>query len=95
VKVIGSEKLVDFSIRHGNAKDALEAWFVVIKHATWKSTHEIKARYPGADFLSGNRVIFNIKGNHYRLVVKIDYEKQKAIIEWLGTHALYDKLKLQ
>lgn len=59
--------------------------------ACWKTPQDIKDRYRSADFLDGNRVIFNIKGNHYRLVVKVRYQNGIAVIEWVGTHAQYDK----
>ena len=59
----------------------------------WKTPQDIKARYRSADFLPGNRVIFNIKGNHYRLVLKVMYQNGIAIIEWVGTHADYARQK--
>ena len=91
MKVFGRDKLTKFSLRHANAKKALDAWFSEAESATWKTTHDIKNRYSSADFLPDNKVIFNIKGNHYRLVVKVRYQSGIAVVEWVGTHAEYDK----
>jgi mRNA interferase HigB len=91
MRVLGRDILVDFWVRHANAKAALEVWFNEAERSTWSNPQEIKNRYRSADFLPGNRVIFNIKGNHYRLVVKVRYQNGIVAIEWVGTHAQYDK----
>ncbi len=93
MKVLSRDILTKFSRKHANAKGALDAWFDEVSAAgcKWKTTHDIKARYPSADFLAGNRVIFNIKGNHYRLVVKVRYQNGIVVVDWVGTHAEYDK----
>ncbi|MCU7848608.1 MAG: type II toxin-antitoxin system HigB family toxin [Candidatus Thiodiazotropha sp. (ex Lucinoma kastoroae)] len=61
------------------------------RDSNWSNTHDIKNRYRSADFLANNRVIFNIKGNKYRLVVKIRFAGNVVLIEWVGTHAEYSK----
>jgi len=91
MKVLGRDKLNKFSRQHANAKKALDAWFNEAEEADWIKPQDIKDRYRSADFLSGNRVIFNIKGNHYRLVVKVRYQNGIAVVEWVGTHSEYDK----
>ena len=91
MKVLGRDKLIEFSQKHANAKKALEAWFSEANEADWKTPQDIKNRYRSADFLADNRVIFNVKGNHYRLVVKVRYQNGIAVIEWVGTHSEYDK----
>jgi len=91
MKVLGRDKLTKFSQRHANAKKALDAWFSEAEEAKWKTPQDIKNRHSSADFLSDNKVIFNIKGNHYRLVVKVRYQNGIAVVEWVGTHAEYDK----
>lgn len=93
MKVLGRDKLTRFYRKHANAKPALEAWFAEAndKDASWKTPQNIKDRYRSTDFLADNRVIFNIKGNHYRLVVKVRYQNGLVIVEWVGTHAQYDK----
>lgn len=91
MKVFGRDKLTKFSQRHANAKKALDAWFSEAEGSKWKTPQDIKNRHRSADFLSDNKVIFNIKGNHYRLVVKVRYQNGIAVVEWVGTHAEYDK----
>ncbi len=93
MKVLGRDKLVKFYSKHANAKKALETWFSEAEHACWQSPQDIKNRYNSADFLADNKVIFDIKGNHYRLVVKVRYQNGIVVIEWVGTHAQYDKQK--
>lgn len=89
--VVGRGKLHSFSQRHANARAALKAWLAETREAVWTRPQDVKARYPGADILPRNRVIFNIKGNHYRLVVRIRYQNGIVYIEWVGTHAEYSK----
>lgn len=91
MKVLGRDKLVNFYTKHANSKKALEAWFSEAQTATWQTPQDIKDRYRSADFLADNRVIFDIKGNQYRLVVKVRYQNGIVVIEWVGTHAQYDK----
>jgi mRNA interferase HigB len=91
MKVLNREMLNKFSKKHSNAKGALDAWFNETEQAEWKTPQDIKDRYRSADFLADNRVIFNIKGNHYRLVVKVRLQNGIVVVEWVGTHAEYDK----
>ena len=91
MKVLGRDKLVKYYKKHSNVQSALEAWMNEVESAAWKTLQDIKDRYSSADFLANNRVIFNIKGNHYRLVVKVAYKNGIAVIEWIGTHSEYDK----
>jgi len=71
---------------------ALNAWFDEVKKARWKSTADVKRLYRTASIVSADRVIFNIKGNDYRLVVSVDYEKGIVWIKWIGTHRDYDRI---
>jgi len=91
MRVIGTDKLDKFSRKHANSKEALVAWRDEVERSSWEKPQDIKNRYRSADFLSDNRVIFNIKGNQFRLVVKIRYENGIVLIEWIGTHAEYSK----
>lgn len=93
MNVLGRDKLISFSQKHANAKKALDVWFDEASRAMWQTPQDIKAQYRSADFLVDNRVIFNIKGNHYRLVIKVRYQNGIVFIEWIGTHAEYDKQK--
>jgi mRNA interferase HigB len=73
-------------------KAALDAWFADTKRAHWRSTAELKRSYATASIVTSERVVFNIKGNAYRLVVAIDFEKSIVWIKWLGTHKDYDRI---
>jgi mRNA interferase HigB len=70
----------------------LKAWYQEASKALWDGPRDIKADYPTASFLQDNRVIFNIKGNHYRLIVRINYSYKIVWIRFIGTHAQYDKI---
>jgi len=91
MKILGRDKLVTFWRKHAAAKGALETWFSETERATWTAPQDIKNRYRSASFLSDDRIIFNIRGNHYRLVVKVRYRNGIVLVEWVGTHAEYDK----
>jgi len=73
-------------------KAALDAWFDEASKASWKSTADVKRRYATASIVSAERIVFNIKGNDYRLVVAVDFEKGIVWIKWIGTHKAYDKI---
>jgi mRNA interferase HigB len=70
----------------------LQAWFKLVKAAHWASSAELKAQLRSASIVSAQRVVFNIKGNEYRLVAGINYQSQAVFIKWIGTHAEYDKI---
>ncbi|HBJ83436.1 MAG TPA: addiction module toxin RelE [Verrucomicrobiales bacterium] len=92
MRVISRKTLKDFWAKHAGARPALQAWFHEARSAHWKSFAAIKARYRSADVLPGNRVVFNLKGNTYRLVVHIHYNTGIVFIRFVGTHAAYDKI---
>jgi mRNA interferase HigB len=71
---------------------SLRAWYHDAKTAGWKSSNELKQQYKNASIVGDGRVVFNIKGNDYRLVVAIDYEFQVILIRFIGTHKQYDKI---
>jgi len=73
-------------------KAALDAWFYEARKARWKNTTDIKRSYATASIVSAERVVFNVKGNAYRLVVAVDFEKGIVWIKWIGTHKDYDRI---
>ena len=73
-------------------KAALEAWFGEVSKAAWTSTADVKRLYATASIVSAERIVFNVKGNDYRLVVSVDFEKGIVWIKWVGTHKAYDKI---
>jgi mRNA interferase HigB len=90
--VIKKRTLVEFWLKHANAKSPLSTWYKEAAAAEWKTPQDIKVQYRSADILSGNRVVFNIGGNKYRLVVRIAYTPGLLYVRFIGTHAEYDKI---
>lgn len=91
MQLVGILKLDAFKRTHADSRGPLGAWQSEVETANWSEPQEIRDRYPSASFLADNRVIFNIKGNTYRLVVKVRYQNGIVLIEWIGTHAEYDR----
>jgi len=77
---------------YSDAENSLRAWYQDAKNANWKNSNEVKAQFKNASIIGNNRVVFNIKGNTYRLVVKIEYDFQFMFIRFIGTHKQYDKI---
>lgn len=92
MRVIAKKTLRNFWITHPDCEQQLKSWYHEAASAEWKDPRQIKAEFPTASFLADNRVVFNIKGNHYRLIVKINYDYQMLWIRFIGTHAQYDKI---
>lgn len=82
----------DFWEKHTDTEQQLKTWFLEASNSNWKNPNDIKVEYPSASILLDNRVVFNIKGNYYRLIVKINYDYQMVWIRFIGTHAEYDKI---
>lgn len=80
---------------HAALKAALDAWFDEVKKARWSSAADIKRSYATASIISADRVVFNMKGNDYRLVVAVDFERSIVWIKWIGTHQDYDKIDVR
>ena len=92
MRVISVKALKDFWQKHPDAESALRAWYTEAKKASWRGPQDIKTAYRSSSILGKNRVVFNIKGNTYRLVVAVKYEFQLVYIRFVGTHAVYDKI---
>lgn len=75
-------------------KDHLDAWYAEAVDATWRNSADLKQQYRSASVISSERVVFNIKGNEYRLIVAINYQYQVLLIKWVGTHKEYDKIRV-
>lgn len=90
MRVIARGTLRDFWTRHPDAEQALEAWYHEAKNAQWKNGADVKKKYGTASLVGRNRVVFNIGGNKYRLIVHVNYAFQKIFIRFVGTHAEYD-----
>ena len=92
MRVIALKTLRDFWESHPDARQQLQAWYEDAKHAAWQSPTDIKIIYRNASIIPNNRVVFNIKGNNYRLIVAINYKVSIAYIRFVGTHAEYDRV---
>ena len=77
---------------HRDAEQPLKAWFAEAKHADWRTPPDIKDKYRSVSFLRNNRVVFNLAGNKYRLIVKMQYNTGTVYIRFIGTHAEYDEI---
>lgn len=92
MRVIAKKVLRDFWSKHPDCEQQLKSWYKEAEVANWKKPNDIRREYPGASILESNRVVFNIKGNNYRIIVKINYSYQIVWIRFIGTHAQYDRI---
>lgn len=92
MRVIAKKTLREFWMKHSDCEEQLKSWYREAIEANWNSPQDIKTDYPSASFLQDNKVVFNIKGNKYRLIVKINYHFGMIWIRFVGTHAEYDKV---
>ena len=78
-----------------SVKSALDAWFEEARKARWSNTADVKRSYATASIVTADRIVFNVKGNAYRLVVSVDFEKSIVWIKWIGTHKDYDRIDVK
>ncbi len=90
MRLIAIKNLRANACRYPDAKKAVETWYLVVKNAAWSNLEDVREVYSDAESV-GNFTVFNIKGNHYRLIVGINYVKQRAYFKFFLTHAEYDK----
>ncbi len=91
-RIIAKSTLREFWEKHADSEQYLKTWFDTAKSSNWLSPNDVRQTYINASILKNGRVIFNIKGNSYRLIVKFNYEKQWAFIRFIGTHAEYHQI---
>jgi mRNA interferase HigB len=84
--------LVKFWKKHPDAETPLRVWFKRVEHGKWKNIRELKAEFPTADYVGNDRIVFDISGNKYRIVVLVFFKGQKMYLRFVGTHAEYDKI---
>jgi len=92
MRIIALRALRDFWIKHAQAETSLRSWYALASRADWRSPADIKADYASASFIAGNRVVFNIKGNDYRLVLAVHYDRGMMFVRFVGTHREYDRI---
>lgn len=91
-RIIAKKTLREFWEKHADAEQYLKTWYQTAKSSEWNSPNDIKSTFIHASILKNNKVVFNIKGNSYRLVVKFNFKRQWAFIRLVGTHAEYDRI---
>lgn len=92
MRVFNSNTLLRFADAHAGARTPLRELNRTLRTADWQSFQEIAAAYPAARAVKGNRVVFNVKGNEYRMVAAVDYGRRTVFIKFVGSHAEYDKI---
>ena len=95
MRVISRKTLREFWEKHPDARQPLQSWYADVKHAGWKKPADIKNIYRNASFLSNNRVVFNIKGNTYRVIIVVQYSYGMVYIRFVGTHTEYDRINAE
>lgn len=92
MRIISRKILKTFWAKHPQAERPLRAWYADVKQANWQNPTDIKQIYRNASIVTNNRVVFNIKGNNYRIVVAVNYPYRMIYIRFVGTHVEYDKI---
>ena len=95
MRIIAISTLRNFWEMNKDAEEPLKAWYQEAKTADWATPHQIKATYRNASVLGDNRIAFNIAGNKYRLVVRINYDSKTVFVRFIGTHREYDKINAE
>ena len=92
MRIISKKILQEFWMKHSDSQQQLMSWFRETSNIEWESPVDIKKEYPSASFLQDNRVVFNIKGNKYRLILRVNYDYKMVWIRFIGTHTEYLKI---
>ena len=95
MRIIAKRTLREFWERHVNAEKALSAWYREVRKEDWDTPAKVKEKYRNASIVGGNKVVFNIKSNSYRLVVGVNYSKRTVYVRFIGTHAEYDAVNVR
>jgi mRNA interferase HigB len=95
MRVIAKKCLVRFWAKHADSEQPLKAWYDEATNARWTSPQDIKNQYRSASFIGKNRVVFNIKGNDYRLIVAVAYRFGVVYIKFIGSHSAYDRINAE
>ena len=95
MRIIAKKTLIKFTHENASARNSLEAWFKEAEESVWEKPGDIIRDYPTADVITGKRFVFNIKGNHFRLIADIEFRLKIVFIVWIGSHAAYDKINVK
>jgi mRNA interferase HigB len=91
MRIVGRDDLQKFRAKHPDCRGWITNWLADTERASWRVSQDIKDRYVTASFLADNIVVFNVRGNEYRLVTRVVYRSNLVVILWIGKHADYDK----
>jgi mRNA interferase HigB len=91
-RIIAKKTLREFWEKHTDSEQYLKTWYETAKNSNWNAPNEVKETHIYASIIKDSRVVFSVKGNSYRLIVKFNYVRQWAFIRFIGTHAEYDKI---
>lgn len=91
-RIFSKSTLREYWEKHPDTEQYLKTWYDTAMNADWKTLNDVKQAYANASILKDSRIVFNIKGNSYRLVAKINFEKKWIFIRFVGTHEEYDKI---
>jgi mRNA interferase HigB len=91
-RIFAKSTLRDYWEQNPDTEQYLKTWYDTVKSSDWKTPNEVKKTYPNASILKNGRIVFNIKGNSYRLIAKFNFEKQWVFIKFIGTHDEYGKI---
>ena len=95
MRIIAKKALRGFWEKHRDAEEPLLAWFREVEHEDWDTPAKVKEKYRSASIVGNDRVVFNIKGNSYRLVVRVNYRARIVLVRFVGTHAEYDRIDVK
>jgi len=95
MRIIAISTLRNYWTKHKSVEQSLKSWIQEAENSIWKNSAQLKAKYRNASIISSKRVVFNIKGNDYRLIVDIEYRLKIIFIVWVGTHSQYDKIDVK
>jgi len=91
-RIFAKSTLKEYWEKHPDSEQFLKTWYNTAMNSVWRTPNEVKNTYPNASILKDSRIVFNIKGNSYRLIVKFNFEKQWIFIKFIGTHEEYDRI---
>ena len=95
MRIIAKKTLAKFWENESMAYEPLQKWYKTVTKAAWTNHNELKAQFGNASIINNKRVVFNIHGNKYRLIIDVEYEPQYIFIVWVGTHSDYDKINVE
>ena len=95
MRIIAKRTLREFWEKHPDSEAPLLAWYREVEREEWDTPAKVKEKYRSASIVGGNKMVFNIKGNHYRLVAMINYRAQIVFVRFIGTHVEYDAIDVE